>query len=482
MTTTDPTPPPYSPGLRTALVLTGTGTAGAYHAGVLRAVQEAGVKIDIVAGRGIGAAGAIFAAIDAGDQLWEGADGWPAPKVAGFYRWRWTLRLAALALALALGALFVPLAVLLGGLLLFPVAFLFQLFGLEAGSWLPVQYAWLVGALFEPAALPFYLPRFVTIMLLLLLAVLGGGAVAAWLRPKLRRRTRGGLWWELLGNPLDPAYAARSLIRKLWRVVYGTGSAAKPDAVELGARYAQLLGDNLGQPGFRELVLLVHDLDARRDFVSALLAEPYRRPFFLRRAGDKGGGRHLETLDLAAAGRHRLVDLLRASLSLSGLTEPHLTRLPVESAWQGEVHRLCDRPESTVRLLEEVASAGAEQVILVTACAPPSEPGRLTSRRRDPLGRIGESLAAAESASMRDAAASGGGLFQAVFEIRPDHNPLGPFDFRGVYAEHTDRRHLVAELVSRGHEDAFSQFVNSVVGASGEWIESRQDPPQIGDG
>ena len=40
----------YSPQRRTALVLTGTGTAGAYHAGVLRALHEAGVKLDIVAG------------------------------------------------------------------------------------------------------------------------------------------------------------------------------------------------------------------------------------------------------------------------------------------------------------------------------------------------------------------------------------------------------------------------------------------------
>ncbi|HMB81767.1 MAG TPA: patatin-like phospholipase family protein, partial [Vicinamibacterales bacterium] len=47
-----PIPAPYSPQRRTALVLTGTGTAGAYHAGVLRALHEAGVKIDIVAGRG----------------------------------------------------------------------------------------------------------------------------------------------------------------------------------------------------------------------------------------------------------------------------------------------------------------------------------------------------------------------------------------------------------------------------------------------
>ena len=454
-------------------MLTGTGTAGAYHAGVLRALQEAGVKIDIVAGRGIGVAGAMFSAIDAGDQLWGAAGSWSPRTASRFYRWRWTLRLTALALGLALGALLVPLAVLIGGLALFPAGFMLQLFGLETGGWLAVQYAWLVGALFEPGALPLYLPRFVTAMQLLLLGVLAGGAVVVWLRARLRRRVRGGLWWELLGSPLDRSFAAKSLTRKLWHVVCGTGSAAKPDAAELGARYAQLLGENVGQPGFRELVLLVHDLDGRRDFVAALLAEPHRRPFFLRRPGDGGAERHLETLDLADAGRSHLVDMLAASLSLPAVTEPHLARFPAESAWQGETHRLCDRPESTARLLEEVANAGAEQVILVTACGWPSEPGRLTSGRRDALGRVGESLAAVEGASIRDALALPSRLFEVVFQIRPTHNPLGPFDFRGAYDELSDRGHTLSELVSRGYKDAFSQFVNSVVGASGEWIDSR---------
>ena len=35
----------YIPHLRTALVLIGTGTAGAYHAGVVRALNEAGIKV-----------------------------------------------------------------------------------------------------------------------------------------------------------------------------------------------------------------------------------------------------------------------------------------------------------------------------------------------------------------------------------------------------------------------------------------------------
>src|SRR5918998_4505086 len=86
-------PRPYSTRLRTAIVLTGTGTAGAYHAGVLRALHEAGVRIDLVAGRGIGAATAMFAAVDGGPRLWETNGIWRA-GASGLYGWRAPLRAA----------------------------------------------------------------------------------------------------------------------------------------------------------------------------------------------------------------------------------------------------------------------------------------------------------------------------------------------------------------------------------------------------
>src|SRR5204862_1397779 len=77
----------YSPQLRTALVLSGTGTAGAYHAGVLRALHEAGVKLDVVAGRGIGAMGALFAAVDGAQRLWGEKGFWRSAAVSNFYAW-----------------------------------------------------------------------------------------------------------------------------------------------------------------------------------------------------------------------------------------------------------------------------------------------------------------------------------------------------------------------------------------------------------
>ena len=454
-------------------MLTGTGTAGAYHAGVLRAVQEAGVKIDIVAGRGIGVIGAMFAAIDGSAHLWEPATGWGSLQASRLYRWQASLRVATWTLGVALGALLVPLTVLVGATLVYPVGFLLRLVGVEGGASLATGYAQLVTRIFDPGALPVYLPRFVTVALLVLVAVLVAGAVRTVLRVGMRRRSSGMFWWRLLGAPLNVSRAAEWVVGGLWQIMHGAGRVARPAASDLAERYAELLADNVGQPGFRELVVLVHDLDARRDLVFALLAQPYRQPFFLRRLGD-GADRHLETMDLAGAAGHHAVDALTAALSLPVATEPHRVGFAPDSQWRGETHRLCDRPEATARLLEEVASAGAEQIILVTALAEPAGPHTLGADRRDARGRAGEHLAALETASVRDAIASRVGLFQAVFQIRPTHNPLGPFDFKGCYDDRSDRRQTLAELVDRGYEDGFRQFVDPVVGASGEWIEPGQ--------
>ena len=89
---------PYSPERRTALVLCGTGVHGAYHAGVLRALQEAGVKIDIMAGQGVGAASAALAAIDGATRLFD-ADGiWRVARTSrSLYGWTWPVRVRRLA-------------------------------------------------------------------------------------------------------------------------------------------------------------------------------------------------------------------------------------------------------------------------------------------------------------------------------------------------------------------------------------------------
>ena len=72
-----------------------------------------------------------------------------------------------------------------------------------------------------------------------------------------------------------------------------------------------------------------------------------------------------------------------AGLTPSQLCDPHLMTFAPDSFWRGETHRLCDRPGSLERLLEEVAEAGATQVIIVTAIAPAAAPHRLRAPRLD---------------------------------------------------------------------------------------------------
>src|SRR5215510_10255605 len=99
----------YSPQRRTALVLTGTGTAGAYHAGLLRALHEAGVKIDVVGAHGVGVVGALFAAGDGTHRLWDERGLWRSPFVRGLYSWRSTLRYVVLTLIMSVALVTLPL-------------------------------------------------------------------------------------------------------------------------------------------------------------------------------------------------------------------------------------------------------------------------------------------------------------------------------------------------------------------------------------
>ena len=114
------------------MVLTGSGTAGAYHAGVLRALHEAGVRTDLVAGRGMGAVSAMFAAVDGGARLWEASGIWKGGVARRFYRWRAALRVAAVALLAAGAVLLFPLLLFAFAILVGLAGFLLTLVGLEA--------------------------------------------------------------------------------------------------------------------------------------------------------------------------------------------------------------------------------------------------------------------------------------------------------------------------------------------------------------
>ena len=455
----------YSPQRRTALLLTGTGTAGAYHAGVLRALHEAGVKLDLVSGRGVGVVGALFAAVDAAPHLWDDKGFWRHTAVRGFYPWRPSLRLLGTALVAALGIAALPLVALALGLIVYPIDFVLKMVGASSGG-LVGWYVGVANAAFAPEALPTWLPR----LAVLVLGAAGAVAAVGALRRATSRHARGPWWWRLVPSPLVAGPAVQHVWTSIWDLVRGAAHVRVPTSVELARRYVEMLGDNLGQPGFRELLIVAHDIDASRDLVFALVSDARRRDLIRRPSTDEAEERRAEVFDLAGAARDHLADAVAAALTVPQATDLHEVHFAVDSYWRGETHRLCDRPGSLVRVLEELASLDVEQIILVSSSPESTTAHALSAPRLEGRARAGEYLRSTETAVLRDALASRRGDQPSLFVIRPDHNPVGPFDFDGGFDDRSDRALTLTELMNRGYEDAYHGFIEPIVGASGEHV------------
>lgn len=461
-----PSAEPYSPQRRTALVLSGTGTAGAYHAGVLRALHEAGVKLDVVAGRGAGVIGALFAAVDGAHRLWDETGFWRADAVRHFYPWRSTLRVTAWALALSVALVALPLGAIALGLVVFPIDFILKMAGVSAGGGLAAWYLQVADSAFATAALPTWLPRLVVL-------VLGAAAlaavVAAWIG-RTERRQRGHFWWRVVPAPLSATPAIARCWNGVWDLVRGAAQLKQPHASELGRRYTELLTENIGQPGFRELLIVAHDVDAGRDLVFALVSETRRRGLVRRATTRAAEARQAEVLDLSGLAREHLSDAVGAALTIPLATDLHPIRFAPDSYWRGETHRLCDRPASLERLVEELTALAVEQVVLVSSAPESPGPHALAQPRLEGRARIGEYLQSSEAATVRDVIERVRDTGLRIFTIRPQHNPIGPFDFDGGFDDRSDRPQPLAELMSRGYQDAYHQFIEPVVGASGERV------------
>jgi hypothetical protein len=457
---------PYSPQLRTALVLTGTGTGGAYHAGVLRALQEAGVKLDVAAGRGIGVVGALFAAIDGAQRLWDEKGFWRSSAIRSLYGWRTAPRLIAAGLACSLAIVAVPIAMVALGLIVFPIDFVLKMVGVASGAGLTGAYVRGAERALAPDALPTWLPRIV----LLVIGGVGAAVAASASIGSRARREHGASWWRLVRPPLAAAEAADHCWRVMWDLVRGATHVKQPAPGELARRYTEMLGENLGQPGFRELVITVHDLDVHRDLVFAMVEEERRRGLFRRSTTEAADARRAEVFDLTGVARDYLADAVAAALTVPLASDVHTVTFTADAYWRGETHRLCDRPDGLMRLLDEVIDLGAEQIILVSSSPESHGPHELRAPRVDGRGRIGEYLQSAEAAVVRDATRTAAARVPRIFTIRPGHNPLGPFDFEGGFDDRSDRRQPLSELMSRGYEDAYRQFIEPVVGASGERV------------
>ena len=459
-------PEAYSPRRRTALVLTGTGTAGAYHAGALRALHEAGVKIDVVAGRGVGAIGAVFAAVDGAHRLWDDKGFWRANAVAGFYPWRRTLKLVAWTLALSLGLVAAPLLAMAAGLVVFPIDFVLKMVGGVGAGGLTAWYVRLVEAAFSPQGLPTWLPRLVV----LVLGAVSFAAAIAGYRVSRGGRLRGAFWWRLVPGPLSAGPAIDLCWAVLWDLVRGATGLKQPGRADLARRYVELLSENLGQPGFRELVLVAHDVDAGRDLVFALVGETRRRDLVRRQRVEDANARRAEVFDLAGVSRDHLSDAVAAALTVPLASEYHVIQFAPDAHWRGERHRLSDRTGALVRIVEELTALDVQQIVLVTGAPDGAGPHALASSRLDGRGRMGAYLQSSEAATVRDVSAEGRGSGPRIYTVRPSHNPFGPFDFAGGYDDRSIRRPALAELMALGYEDAYRQFIEPVVGASGEHV------------
>ena len=461
----------YSPARRTALVLCGTGAHGAYHAGVLRALQEAGVKVDVIAGHGVGAGAAAVAAIDGGARLWEPDGIWRSPGHTRYYGWTRSIRIAGWLTLLLLLVLCAPISFLVAGVVVYSAAFLLEMLGSSAGPSLVSTYSSWLRTAFSGPQLPTTIPRLAMALVASVIGVLVAGMLFSRLGRTAKRRAERGWWWGLIGSPLDAEPARRAFSSAIWHLIRGAaGDRRPPVGPVVGRRYAEVLGENLGQPGFRELMIIATDLDSRSDVIAAMLREPYRREFIASRPGRE---RRAEVLDLAGLGRDYACEVMHAALTPPLASAPRLVTFAPDGYWRGETHRLCDRPGSVARLFEELAAAGVSQAIVASAVPAMMAPHRLRAPRLDIRGRLGEFIEASESASLHDAMDLARLRFDSFYVICPAHNPVGPFDFGGAYDEASDRRHSTQELMERAYEDAYHQFIEPVVGASGEQLVGR---------
>lgn len=463
----------YSPKRRTALVFTGSGTTGAYHAGALRALDESGVKIDVVVGSGIGVIAAAYASVGGGSKLY-GKDGfWPGVRRGSFYRVRSSVRLALGLLLLSFAVFAVPLVL---GLLL---GALFPVLLIADRAWPGLASRVLGGVWMAPETLsgPYLAAQAVPVLALGLLVLLA----AAYHYLRDRRR-----FAEAFESLLDAQPGLHRLQRGLWEIARGASlSGAPPIGAELGRRFVSLLSENLGEPGFRELVVRTADLDRGSALTFALLAEDAPGGPRARR------GALEEALDLRAPAHAALVfDALAAGLLCPVAMPLRRVTFPKGAVHAGETHRLTDATLVSGSGIAEAVGAGAEQVIVVTGV--PESQGPL-ARRRGPLARIDAAVRTLErqaadeiedverlsriASTLGHRTGAGRGAWEDpasgrvyrevdLWVIRPERRTLGPMELDGARDPATEVVETPDDLLELGFRDAYRQFVEPVVGQS----------------
>jgi hypothetical protein len=474
----------YSPKRRTAVVFAGSGTSGAYHAGVLRALDESGIKLDLAVGSGVGTVAAAFAAVAGGAKLHGPGGFWDDISWDAISRLRPGLRVAVLLLAMSFGVFLLPLVVAVIFGLLFPLFLVVDMAVPGASERLAALMATLpaLGRTAYLAALS--VPMFVLSILALV------SVAATW----VRRRRRAV---EAFESPFDNRAGRERLGRLLWEVARGsTLSALPPSDADLGRRYVALAADNLGQPGFRELILRAADLETGGALPFVLLADGARAAFASARG--RGPRSRVEGLTGAVDLRAPGYDVLFFDVVASGLPAPlpvPLVRVsfPKGGLHAGETHRLAEATLAGGCGLADALAAGAEQVILVSAVPEtPSTPPRRRGVRAAAdammatLERQGLAAEVSEAERMNRLVETlghrtedGGRAWQdpvtgrvfrdvSLYVIRPERRSLGPLELDGAQDPATEVLETADDLGEAGYRDAYRLFVEPVVGAAPE--------------
>jgi hypothetical protein len=358
-----------------------------------------------------------------------------------------------------------------------------------------------VGALWVLPALmrtPYLVALSVPVFVLALsgLAVVGG----AWLRHRRRLAEQFETW-------LDPRPVRRRLSEALWQVARGSAvSARAPREADLGRRYVALATENLGQPGFRELIVRTADFESGGVLPFALLSPEGREAFTAATApGRRARGAGLPgAVDLTAAD---YAELLFPAV-LTGVLPPFTAGMarvsfPKGGLYAGETHRLGDATMAGGSGLAEALAAGAEQVIVA---APLPDTHNSGHRRRGPRAATGAALATLERQAVESELAAAERMNRMVetlghraedgrrawedpatgrvhheftlYVVRPARRALGPLDLDGVEDPATEVVETLDDLVEQGYRDAYRAFVEPVVGAAPDGPRRAVEPEE----
>lgn len=441
----------YSPTRRTAVLLVGEGTSVAYQVGALKALMDAGVRIDLLVGKGAGALVAAFGAVQAGEKLW-GRSGL-VEIFSGKRPWRWRSPYLAVlvCLAVAFGVFVSP--ALLGILLLFTLPLL-----AAARIVAPAVVDRFFEAVQEHVVAvatqldPIYL-RAMAFPVACLFALL----LVGWVAPSvLARQARGRGIGRLLGEGvIDLSPLEKELERNLWEAVRGASIEPRPPRRrDMGLRYRELLSSSLGQLGYCELIFYALDLESGQEVPFVLLKERWLSRLRVRGPGE--GAVATEPVDLAGDGGTLFFDALMASLTPPALAPSVLLRLPLEGRFGGEIHRFASSVLAGQSAVSDALAAGAQQIIYVSG-APATGDSRLGPLERLADAVVRQALENDLRAGERDPTKP------ALFIVRPDKPWLGTFEFfsGSVYGE---ERPGMTALVARGERDMTRMFIQPLVG------------------